>query len=199
MKSKEQNRIESIKRDLAESIEIKNKVKETLASKIAQVAMVSADCLKKGNKILLCGNGGSAADAQHMAAELVVRLRANSRNFPLPAIALNTDTSILTACANDFGFENIFSRQIQALGKKGDCLIAISTSGNSENIILAVKKAKELSIKVIGFLGKDGGKLAKLVDYPLMVPSGNIPRIQEVHTTVGHIILELIEKEFASK
>lgn len=194
-----QEKIKSIKKQLAESIEIKNKVKKTLASKIAQVAMILADCLKKGNKILLCGNGGSAADAQHLAAELVVRLRAGSRNFPLPAIALSTDTSILTACANDFGFENIFSRQIQALGKKGDCLVAISTSGKSENIILAAKQAKKLGIKVIGFLGEDGSKLAKLVDYPLSVPSDNIPRIQEVHTTIGHIILELVEKEFISK
>ncbi|MCJ7508957.1 MAG: D-sedoheptulose 7-phosphate isomerase [candidate division Zixibacteria bacterium] len=194
-----QEKIKSIKKQFAESIEIKNKVKETLASKIAQVAMILADCLKKGNKILLCGNGGSAADAQHLAAELMVRLRANSRNFPLPAIALSTDTSVLTACANDFGFENIFSRQIQALGKKGDCLVAISTSGKSENIILAAKQAKKLGIKVIGFLGKDGGKLAKLVDYPLFVPSNNIPRIQEAHTTIGHIILELVEKEFIFK
>jgi len=194
-----QKHTELVKKNLAESIEIKSKVKEKLASKIAQVAMILADCLKKDNKILLCGNGGSAADAQHLAAELMVRLRANSRNFPLPAIALSTDTSILTACANDFGFENIFSRQIQALGKRGDCLVAISTSGKSENIILAAKQAKKLGIKVIGFLGKDGSKLAKLVDYPLFVPSNNIPRIQEVHTTIGHIILELVEKEFISK
>jgi D-sedoheptulose 7-phosphate isomerase len=198
-KSNQQNKAELIKKGLAESIEIKNRVMQTLVPKIVEVVKVLADCLKKGNKILLCGNGGSAADAQHLAAELMVRLRANSRNFPLPAIALSTDTSILTACANDFGFENIFSRQIQALGRKGDCLVAISTSGKSKNILLATKQAKKLGIKVIGFLGKDGGKLAKLVDYPLFVPSNNIPRIQEAHTTIGHIILELVEKEFISK
>jgi len=178
---------------LAESIALKQKVKLELSGKIVELASILADCLKKGNKILLCGNGGSAADAQHLAAELMVRLRSNCRDFPLPAIALSTDTSILTACANDFGFENIFSRQIQALGKKGDCLIVISTSGNSENIILAAKQARKLGIKIIGFLGKDGGKLKKLVDYPFLVPSKNVPRIQETHITVGHIVLELVE------
>ena len=178
---------------LAESIALKQKVKLELSGKIVELASILADCLKKGNKILLCGNGGSAADAQHLAAELMVRLRSNCRDFPLPAIALSTDTSILTACANDFGFENIFSRQIQALGKKGDCLIVISTSGNSENIILAAKQARKLGLKVIGFLGKDGGKLKKLVDYPFLVPSKNVPRIQETHITVGHIVLELVE------
>lgn len=188
-----QEKIKLIKEQLIESIEIKKEVLDKLPSKIAKLALILADCLKKGNKILLCGNGGSAADAQHLAAELMVRLRSNCRDFPLPAIALNTDTSILTACANDFGFENIFSRQIQALGKKGDCLIVISTSGNSENIILAAKQAKKLGLKVIGFLGKDGGKLKKLVDYPLLVPSKNVPRIQETHITVGHIVLELVE------
>jgi D-sedoheptulose 7-phosphate isomerase len=188
-----QEKIKLIKEQLIESIEIKKEVLDRLPSKIAGLASVLADCLKKGNKILLCGNGGSAADAQHLAAELMVRLRSNCRDFPLPAIALSTDTSILTACANDFGFENIFSRQIQALGKKGDCLIVISTSGNSENIILAAKQARKLGLKVIGFLGKDGGKLKKLVDYPFLVPSKNVPRIQETHITVGHIVLELVE------
>lgn len=188
-----------VRSQIEESITLKEKVKLELSEKILRVVEILVDCLKKGGKILLCGNGGSAADAQHLAAELIVRLRANSRNFPLPAIALNTDTSILTACANDFGFDNIFSRQIQALGKKGDCLLAISTSGNSKNVIQAVKKAKKMKLKVIGFLGKDGGILAGLVDYPLIIPSHNIPRIQEVHITIGHIILELVEKGLMSK
>jgi len=188
-----QEKTRSVREQLTESIEIKKEVLDRLSSKIAELARVLANCLKKGNKIFLCGNGGSAADAQHLAAELVVRLRPNHREFPLPAIALSTDTSVLTACANDFGFENIFSRQIQALGKEGDCLIVISTSGNSENIVLAAKQARKLGLKVIGFLGEDGGKLARVVDYPFFVPSKNVPRIQEVHITVGHIVLELVE------
>ncbi len=197
--TKNSKQVSIVQSQLEESIALKQKIKRELSGQIVELADILADCLKDGNKILLCGNGGSAADAQHLAAELVVRLKPNCRDFPLSAIALSTDTSILTACANDFGFENIFSRQIQALGKKGDCLVAISTSGNSENLILATRKAKEMGIKTMGLLGKDGGKLRKLVDYPLLIPSDNIPRIQEVHTTIGHIILELVEKELISK
>lgn len=142
---------------------------------------------------MLCGNGGSASDSQHIATELVVRLKSDSKRNPLSAIALTTNSSILTACANDFGFENIFSRQIQALGKKGDVLIVLSTSGKSPNITQAVKKAKNLGIKTIALLGGIGGEVKKLSDISLIIPSSDSQRVQEVHITIGHILVELIE------
>ncbi|MFZ0391045.1 MAG: SIS domain-containing protein, partial [Calditrichia bacterium] len=151
--------------------------------------------IQSGGKILLCGNGGSAADAQHMAAELVIRLTAENDRPAIAALALTVDTSILTAGANDYGFRHVFSRQIEALGERGDTLIAISTSGNSPNIIEAVNMAHEKGLYVIGFLGKDGGKLNKLVDLPLTVPSASTARIQESHSMVMHIVCSFLEKE----
>jgi len=150
------------------------------------------ECLERGNKILICGNGGSAADSQHFAAELVGRFKLERKG--LPAIALTTDTSILTAIGNDYGFDQIFERQVEALGKEGDILVGISTSGNSENVIRAVKKAKEIGIYTIGLLGKSGGKLKDLVDLSLVVPSNNTPRIQECHVLIYHIVCEEVEK-----
>ena len=150
------------------------------------------ECLERGNKILICGNGGSAADSQHFAAELVGRFKLERKG--LPAIALTTDTSILTAIGNDYGFDQIFERQVEALGKEGDILVGISTSGNSENVIRAVKKAKEIGIHTIGLLGKSGGKLKDLVDLSLVVPSNNTPRIQECHVLIYHIVCEEVEK-----
>jgi D-sedoheptulose 7-phosphate isomerase len=185
---------EFVKKRFEQSIELKKQVKEKFSEEIFQIAQILSDCLKQGGKILLCGNGGSASDSQHIATELVVRLKSNSTRSPLPAIALTTNSSILTACANDFGFEFVFSRQIEALGKKGDCLLALSTSGNSLNISQAVKKAKELGIKTIALLGGSGGEVKNLTDISLIVPSPDSQRVQEVHITIGHILVELIEE-----
>jgi len=165
----------------------------TMETKIDEVATVCANSIKNGNKIIFCGNGGSAADSQHIAAELVGRL-VDDRPA-LPALSLTTDTSALTCIANDYGYEQVFSRQLAGVGHKGDVLVAISTSGNSTNVIKAVEVAKSLGIYSVGWLGKDGGALAKLVDASLVVPSDTTARIQEVHIFWGHIICALIEKK----
>jgi D-sedoheptulose 7-phosphate isomerase len=164
--------------------------------KIIEVVQLITESLKSGNKIMLFGNGGSAADAQHIAAEFVNRLRKSKRDRPpLAALALTTDTSILTSISNDSDFSNIFSRQIRALGKKGDIAWGISTSGNSPNLIKAIKAAQEMGIKTLGLTGKGGGEMSTLVDYHLNVESHDVPCIQEVQITVGHIICELVEQE----
>lgn len=175
-----------------ESAEVKKKFIDENEKLLKEAVNWIIDALKKENKIMICGNGGSAADAQHFAAELVVRYKQN--RAALPAIALTTDTSVLTAVGNDFSFETIFERQIEALGKEGDILIAISTSGNSKNVVRAVSKAKKMGIKTIGLLGKGGGKLKDLVDLALIVPSDNTARIQECHETIIHTICEEIER-----
>jgi len=175
-----------------ESADLKREFIEENRERIFTVFREIAERVKKGNKILLCGNGGSAADCQHIAAELVGRFGMERR--ALPAIALTTDTSILTAVANDYSFDRIFERQVEALGQEGDVLIGISTSGNSENVVRAVEKAKEMRILTVGFLGRDGGKLAELVDHSLIVKSFSTPRIQEVHITLGHVLCDFIEK-----
>ncbi len=151
--------------------------------------------IKNGGKILLCGNGGSAADAQHIAAEMVVRLKSSNDRPAIAALALTTDTSILTAGANDYGFDFVFSRQIEALAGREDTLIAISTSGNSSNVMEAVNMAHEKGLYVIGLLGGDGGKLKKMVDLPVIIPSSTTARIQESHILIGHILVEIMEKE----
>ena len=148
--------------------------------------------LSLGKKIIFCGNGGSAADSQHIAAELVGRFKKN--RSAIPAIALTTDTSIITAVANDFGYENIFSRQIEALGKAGDILVAISTSGNSKNILNAVHKAKEQNLSILGLTGKSGGALKNLADLCICVPSDEVNHIQEMHITIGHLVCSLVEE-----
>jgi D-sedoheptulose 7-phosphate isomerase len=150
---------------------------------------------KNKKKVLLCGNGGSAADAQHLAAEMVIRLDAKIKRPGLPAIALTTDTSNLTAGANDLGYDNVFARSVEALGNEGDVLIGISTSGNSESVNLAFKKAREKKMVTIGFLGKDGGSSKDLVDLAIVVPSNDTQRIQEGHITIGHIIFQEVEQE----
>lgn len=160
--------------------------------KLERVAQICSAAINEGNKIMLCGNGGSAADAQHIAAELVGRFEISRPG--LAAIALTTDTSILTAVGNDYGYENVFARQMEAIGKSGDVLIAISTSGNSKNILNAVAKAAAGQIKTIGFTGRDGGELAPMCDIVLKMPSDRTSRIQESHILCGHIICELIEK-----
>lgn len=161
------------------------------------VDLIVASYRNRG-KVLLCGNGGSAADAQHLAAEFVVRLSHDIQRPGLPAIALTTDTSILTAGGNDIGFTNIFARQVEALGHPEDVLIIISTSGKSENIIRCLEMAGSKNIKSIGLLGAGGGQAAELVDIPVIVPSENTQRIQEVHITIGHILIELIERDLFS-
>ena len=189
--------IEQIKKALKNSAELKLQIANTMAEQIADAAKLISTAIKNGRKVMLCGNGGSAADSQHLAAELVVRLTGKVNRKALPGMALTTDTSILTAASNDFGFENVFSRQIEAHGTKGDILIAISTSGNSPNIIKAVNTAKEMDIVTIGLLGNAGGKLGSLVDLSLIVPSNDTQRIQETHITIGHIIIQLAENRLS--
>jgi D-sedoheptulose 7-phosphate isomerase len=158
---------------------------------IVNVVEVITAALKAGNKILLFGNGGSAADAQHLAAEFVNRFVIERP--PLPAIALSTDTSVITSIGNDYDFSEIFSKQIRAIGQAGDVAWGISTSGSSPNIIKALEVAKKIGMVTIGMTGKDGGNIAKMVDYSLNVSSSSTPRIQEVHITVGHVICEMID------
>lgn len=151
-----------------------------------------ARCLSSGHKILLCGNGGSAADSQHLAAEFTGRFVKDRK--PLAAVALSTDTSALTSIANDYGFDEVFSRQVTALGRPGDCLLAISTSGNSRNVIRAAEAARAAGIHTIGLLGRDGGKLLALCDVPLVVPSATTARIQEAHIFIGHSLCAMVEE-----
>lgn len=184
---------------LNESAETKHNIKYQLIDDIINVVQVLSDCYKNGNKLLLCGNGGSAADCQHIATELMIRLNHHIQRPALPAIALTTDSSNLTAGGNDIGFENVFARNVEGLGNKGDLLLAISTSGNSGNVIKAVEMAHTKEMKVIGFLGGNGGKMKDIVDFPILIPSSNVQRIQEGHITVAHIICELVEDKLYGK
>jgi D-sedoheptulose 7-phosphate isomerase len=179
-----------------ESADLKTAFAKKNCDKIIEAVNLIAESLKSGNKVLLFGNGGSAADAQHIAAEFVNRLQKSKRDRPpLAALALTTDTSVLTSIGNDSDFSNIFSRQIRALGKKGDIAWAISTSGHSPNMIKAIKTAHEMELKTLGFTGKGGGEMGTLVDYHLNVESNDVTRVQEVHITLAHIICELTEQE----
>ena len=155
--------------------------------------------LRDGGKIMLCGNGGSAADAQHIAAEFVVRFRSNYNRKSLSALALTTDTSLITACGNDYGFENIFARQIEGLGNKGDFLIGISTSGNSSNVYKAFELARKKGIRTLLLSGKDGGKIKNIADNSIIVLHNNTARIQEAHITIGHILCRLVEEIYFEK
>jgi len=185
---------------LNESSETKLKIKDQLSNEIIAAIDILVSAYKNGKKLLLCGNGGSAADCQHIATELMIRLSHHIQRPALPAIALTTDSSNLTAGGNDIGFENVFARNVEGLGIKGDVLLAISTSGNSPNVVKAVEMAQSKGMKVIGFLGGNGGKLKSVVDLPIVVPSSNTQRIQEGHITIAHIICELVEdKLFAGK
>ena len=180
---------------LKESSETKIKMQSACFDEILSAVDMICSAYKKEKKLLLCGNGGSAADSQHIATELMIRLSHHINRPALPAIALTTDSSNLTAGGNDIGFENIFARNVEGLGNEGDVLIAISTSGNSPNILNAVDMAKLKNIKTIGFLGGSGGKLKSKVDLPIIIPSNNTQRIQEGHITTAHIICELVEDE----
>lgn len=179
---------------LMESSEVKLEILKTCKKDILKVTEIIINAVKTGNKLLFCGNGGSAADCQHLATEFMVRLSHNIRRPAIPAIAITTDSSNLTAGGNDIGFENIFARNVEGLGNKGDILIGISTSGNSKNILNAFAKAKEKGMVRIGFLGKTGGNMLQHSDYSICIPSLNVQRIQEGHITAGHIICEIVER-----
>jgi len=174
-----------------ESASLKRAFVEEYAEDIVNLGILMGKRLKAGYKVLICGNGGSAADSQHFAAEIVGRFEKERKGFG--AIALTTDTSALTAIGNDYGFDKIFSRQVEALGNKGDILVGISTSGNSENVIKAVEKAVEMGIFTVGFLGKDGGKLKDIVDKAFIVKHSSTARIQEVHLTLEHTLCKIID------
>ena len=181
-----------LSKDINEHIDVINKVK-FLDKKISFSIKKIYSSLKKGNKILICGNGGSAADAQHLAAEFIVRLRPHVNRNPIPALTLAQDTSTLTACGNDYSFEDIFLRPFKALVKKDDILICITTSGNSKNILKVLKEAKKKKTYSVCFLGKNGGKARRICNKSLIVPSNNTARIQECHIFLGHFILEKVE------
>ncbi len=186
----------AIYRAFTEAAKAAEEFQESNQQAIAEVVNLLVERFAKGHKVLFFGNGGSAADSQHLAAELVNRVRVNRK--ALPAIALTTDTSILTGIANDHGYEKVFARQIEALGKVDDVAFALSTSGNSPSVLQGVATARQLGLITVGLTGGDGGALAKAVDYPLVVPSSDTPRIQECHILAGHIICELVEKALAS-
>jgi D-sedoheptulose 7-phosphate isomerase len=189
--------MEEIKRMIEDSIQAKQKMLEMHSQTIRQIAEQMCRVLENGGKILWCGNGGSAADAQHLSCELVSKFYVD--RDALPSIALTTNTSILTAIANDYNFEVVFRRQVEALGRKGDLIVGISTSGNSKNVIEALKKAREIGMFTVGFTGSTGGAMKEFCDILLNVPSTDTPRIQEAHITAGHIICYLVEKHFAEK
>lgn len=180
---------------LNESSETKIKIRNECLEDIISATNILVDAYKNGKKLLLCGNGGSAADCQHIATELMIRLNHKINRPALAAIALTTDSSNLTAGGNDIGYENVFARNVEGLGNPGDILLAISTSGNSPNVVKAIEMARAKGMKTIGFLGGNGGKLKSLVDQPIIVPSNNTQRIQEGHITIAHIICELTEDE----
>jgi len=185
---------DKIKNHLLNSAKVKERIISDCIDDIDKVIREITTCFKSGNKLLICGNGGSAADAQHLAAEFVIRLSHDVERPALPAIALTTDTSQLTAGGNDIGFEKVFARQVEAYGKAGDILMGISTSGNSKNIIRAVQVAKERGMKAIGLLGSGGGMMKRICDAGVIIPSDNVQHIQESHITVEHIICEWVER-----
>lgn len=184
--------------EIGESIELKKNLL-TIEKQIEEAIVKIFFTLKKGGKIFVCGNGGSAADAQHLSAEFLVRLNPRRNRRPLPIISLAMDTSTLTACANDYGFQYIFSRNLEALANKNDVLIVITTSGNSKNIIDVLKLSKKMKIFSIAFLGSGGGNAKKLSNLNLLVPHSNVARIQECHIFLGHFILGRVEKMLFAK
>lgn len=185
-----------ILKDIRDSIAAKEAVGRDLLPQIEKAAQAVISCLKSGRKVLFFGNGGSASDSQHMAAEFVGRYEKERR--PLPAIALTTDTSILTAVGNDYGFDRIFERQIAGLGQKGDVAFAISTSGNSKNVLLGLEKARQMGLFTIGLTGRGGGQMPALVDVSLVVPSQKTSRVQECHIMIGHILCERVDESLSS-
>jgi len=188
---------ERIKDILLESIQVKEEILRNQIESINQIAELMIDCLKKDGKVFVFGNGGSASDSQHIAAELVGRFKKD--RSALAGIALTTNTSILTSIANDYGYEFVFSRQVEALGKKNDVVLGISTSGKAKNVALGIKQAKKMGIKTVIFSGGDGGDIVKLADVSLVVPSKITARIQEAHITIAHIICEMIEQQLCQE
>jgi D-sedoheptulose 7-phosphate isomerase len=183
---------DKIKDILLESIQIKEELLHTSIGRIKEMADLVIGCLTKDGKVILFGNGGSASDSQHIAAEFIGRFKKD--RTALAAIALTANTSVLTSLANDYGYDIVFAKQIEALGKKNDLIIAISTSGKAKNVIVGIKQAKKMGLKTIALTGGDGGDLAKIADVSLVVPSSVTARIQEAHITIGHIICEVVEQ-----
>ena len=184
--------INEIKRQLQDHRAVIELLERDLTAQIAEMSSLITAALANGSKLLVMGNGGSAADSQHFAAEIVGRFKMERK--ALPAVALSTDTSILTAIGNDYGFESVFSRQVEALAKPGDIVVGLSTSGNSPNVLKALNAARELGCRTIGLLGRDGGTISPVCDLALVVPSTDTPRIQEGHATIIHIVCDLVEK-----
>jgi D-sedoheptulose 7-phosphate isomerase len=184
--------VEEITRQLKAHMDVLHTVQENLIGPISECVLVLVDALRKGHKILVMGNGGSAADAQHLAAEMVGRFLLERK--PLPAIALTTDTSILTSVSNDYGFEVIFKRQVEALAASGDVLIGISTSGHSQNIKLALEAGRRIGARTIALLGRNGGEIAPVADLSVTVPVFETPRIQEAHLVIIHILCDMVER-----
>ncbi len=172
-------------------------VTESMSDDIERMAGETVDVLRQGGRIFFCGNGGSAADAQHLAAEYVVRFRRERE--ALPALALTTDTSVLTAGGNDYGFDTIFARQVEAFARSGDLLFLHSTSGESENLLRAAEVARELGVRTVALLAKGGGRLKDAVDRALVVPTSSTARAQELHLTIGHIVCDLVDRAFAEE
>ena len=189
---------EDIAKRIEESISVKNYILNDtrLIDEIERATTIVVNAIKNGNKVIFCGNGGSAADSQHLAAELIGKFYFNRQS--LPAVSLTVNTSIITAIGNDFGFDKVFARQLEGIGKTGDVLIGLSTSGNSKNVVEAFKIAKKIGIKTVAFTGENGGILKDFADILINVPSNDTPRIQEAHILIGHIICELVEKEFVN-
>ncbi|HNX82093.1 MAG TPA: D-sedoheptulose 7-phosphate isomerase [Candidatus Omnitrophota bacterium] len=186
---------DKIKEILWESIQVKEEILREGISSIIAIAELFIDSLKKGGKIIIMGNGGSASDSQHIAAELVGRFK---KDRPaLPALSLTVNTSIITAIANDYTYEQVFARQVEALGQKNDLVVGISTSGKAKNVAAAIRQAKKMGLKTVALSGGDGGELTKLADVSLLVPSPVTARIQEAHITIGHIICELVEESLS--
>ena len=186
--------LDTINKEFKSHLETITNVINCMEKPLENVSNIVVETLKNGNKILICGNGGSAADAQHFAAELIGRYK--TQRVALPAIALTTDTSALTAIGNDYGYDRVFDRQFEALANKGDLLIGISTSGNSKNVIKAFDLAKDKGCKTIALSGRDGGQMKNLADINLIVPSDNTPRIQEMHILFIHIICQIVDNNF---
>ena len=186
-----------MERYFKEAIDLLEKIlrEQAMVGALRETVEAVKDCLRNGNKLLIAGNGGSAADSQHFAAELVGKFLKERK--PFAAIALTVDTSILTSWSNDVSFETVFARQVEALGKPGDVFIAISTSGNSKNLVAALKKAKELGLRTVGLLGNAGGAMKELCDVAVIVPDDSTPRIQQVHEIAFHAICEEVERELS--
>jgi len=182
---------ERVRAVLVESARVHEMAAESLSDVIAAAATAVTESLRAGNKVLLCGNGGSAADAQHIAAELAGRLRLERRG--LPAIALTVNPSVMTALANDYGYDSVFARQVEALGRKGDVLVGISTSGSSTNVVRALETAETAGLVTVGLVGLDTGLMGGLCDYLIVAPSEDTQRIQEIHIAAGHAICEIVE------